>query len=144
MVYIDHLTELLDSFRHNSEQEKVGELARRCKRLADQCDVAVVLLAQLNREAEGRTGFVPYMSDLRSSGQIEEVADAVALVYRRGYYSGRGMLDKSQELDYLGNTGLEKAQVILAKNRNGPTGTLSLGWDPTPMRFYEEWERSAA
>lgn len=143
VIYIDHLTELTDQFRTASEHEKVGELAARCKRLAQRLDITVVLLSQLNREAEGRNGCVPHLSDLRSSGRIEEVADVVALIYRRMYYSAKGMVDTNPKLDFFGETGFENVQVIVAKNRNGETGTLNLGWDPKPMRFLESWERAA-
>jgi replicative DNA helicase len=138
------LTELADQFRAGSDQERVGELAARCKRLAQRLGVTVVLLSQLNREAEGRSGCMPYLSDLRSSGRIEEVADVVSLLYRRSYYSNKGMVDVNPTLDFFNETGFENVQVIVAKNRNGATGTLNLGWDPRPMRFVESWERSAA
>lgn len=144
VIYIDHLTELADQFRAGSDQERVGELAARCKRLAQRIGVTVVLLSQLNREAEGRSGCMPYLSDLRSSGRIEEVADVVSLLYRRSYYSNKGMVDVNPTLDFFNETGFENVQVIVAKNRNGATGTLNLGWDARPMRFVESWERSAA
>lgn len=137
VIYIDHLNYLFDQFRYSNEQEKTGELVRRCKHIADAQNVTVVLLSQLNREAETRTGCMPHMADLRSSGRIEEDADFVGLLYRRLYYVGRGMLDGKPELDWVPNTQLQKVQFMVAKNRNGDTGTALLGWEAPSMKFHE-------
>lgn len=144
VVYIDHLNYLSDQLRTSNEQEKIGELVRRCKHLADVLDVPVVLLSQLNREAESRQGCVPYLSDLRSSGRIEEDAFFVGLLYRRHYYSERNMVDPKPELDWIPQTDWQSVQLIVAKNRNGETGTAYLGWEAKSMRFHEASERRIA
>lgn len=143
-VYIDHLNYLSDSFRSSNEQEKTGELVRRCKHLADALDVPVMLLSQLNRESENRNGCMPYLSDLRSSGRIEEDAHFVGLLYRRHYYSERGMIEVKPDLDWVPQTDWQQVQLIVAKNRNGETGTAFLGWEAKAMRFHETSERNAA
>jgi replicative DNA helicase len=136
-VYIDHLNYVSDQFRFGNEQEKTGELVRRCKQLANVCDVPVVLISQLNREAESREGCMPRMSDLRSSGRIEEDADFVGLLYRRLYYVNRGMIDAKPELDWVTASNRQKVQLMVTKNRNGETGTAWLGWDASAMSFHE-------
>src|SRR4029450_10833764 len=143
-VYIDHLNYLSDQFRYSNEQEKTGELVRRCKQIANVCDVPVLLVSQLNREAENRSDCKPHMSDLRSSGRIEEDADFVGLLYRRLYYVGRGMLDDKPDLDWVKDTQLQKVQLMVAKNRKGDTGTAWLGGGRRCMKFYEVWEERAA
>jgi replicative DNA helicase len=136
-VYIDHLNYLNDQFRYSNEQEKTGELVRRCKQIANVCDVPVVLISQLNREAESREGCMPRMSDLRSSGRIEEDADFVGLLYRRLYYVNKGMIDAKVDLDWVTASNWQKVQLMVAKNRNGETGTAWLGWEAASMRFHE-------
>jgi replicative DNA helicase len=143
-IFIDHLNYISDHFKSTNEQEKTGEVVRRCKHLADMLDVPVVLLSQLNREAESRQGCMPYMSDLRSSGRIEEDAHFVGLLYRRAYYSERSMVDPKPELDFVHATNWQNVQLIVAKNRNGETGTAFLGWEAKSMRFHDLGERRIA
>ena len=96
------------------------------KSLARELDVPVVVLSQLNRSPEGREDHRPRMSDLRESGSIEQDADVVMLLHREDYYH-RG----EQEYEPT-NT----AEVIIAKQRNGPTGMV-------PLRFFEKCTRFA-
>ena len=102
------------------------------KSLARELDVPVVVLSQLNRAAEGREGHRPRMSDLRESGSIEQDADVIILLHREDYYH-RG--DPEWEEN---NT----AEVIIAKQRNGPTGTVELMFDGQTTRFKPKFNGS--
>ncbi len=114
LVVIDYL-QLMDG-RGESDQVKVSNISRGAKALAREMDCPVVVLSQLNRNAESREGHRPKMSDLRSSGAIEQDADVVMLLHREDYY-------KKDEKDYVKDN---LAEVIVAKQRNGPTGTIKL------------------
>jgi replicative DNA helicase len=89
---------------------------------ADTLDIPIVVLSQLNRALESRKDKRPQLSDLRDSGSIEQDADIVLFVYREAYY------------DY--SAPQNQADIIAAKNRNGPTGTVTLGWEDQYTRFY--------
>ncbi len=99
-------------------------ISRHLKAVARELEVPVIVMSQLNRGPEGREGHRPRMSDLRESGNIEQDADVVMLLHREDYYH--------TEQDYeRTNT----AEVILTKQRNGPTGTIELSWMPQYTRF---------
>lgn len=100
--------------RASSREEKVAAISRRFKTLARELDVPILLLSQLNRLVENREDRRPRMSDLRESGAIEQDADVVLLLHRPEYY------------DPNDQPGI--AEVIVAKNRNGATGTAKLAW----------------
>lgn len=104
----------------------VGEIVRSIRDLAGELDVPVILLSQLNRSVEQRGGDrKPQLSDLRDSGNIEEFADMVMFVYRQEYYFPERIEAKG------------KAEVIVAKNRKGPTATASLSFIPEFTRFID-------
>jgi len=100
-------------------------ISRYLKSLAREMDAPVIVLSQLNRAAEGREDHRPRMSDLRESGSIEQDADVVMLLHREDYYH-RGEQDYEND-----NT----AEVIIAKQRNGPTGTVKLTFREKCTRF---------
>jgi len=108
-----------------SRQQEISTISRYIKSLARELDVPVVVLSQLNRAPEGREGHRPRMSDLRESGSIEQDADVVILLHREDYYH-RGE-DNYQE----DNT----AELIVAKQRNGPTGSVKLVFREKYTRF---------
>jgi replicative DNA helicase len=138
MVIIDHLDWIGDKIKTESPEVRTAALVNRCKAMAKACRIPVILLAQLNRNVEHRPGFFPYLSDFRNSGAVEQDADVAILLYRRSYYTSRGMLAADVTEDLLPGTNMEKAEIIVAKNRNGAIGTLNVGWNPSTMSFREE------
>ena len=124
-IMIDYL-QLMSAPGSESRQQEVSVLSRGIKALARELGVPVICLSQLNRQAESREGHRPRMSDLRESGSIEQDADVVMMLHREDYYH-RG------EEDYV-DTNI--AEVILAKQRNGPTGTVKLTFHGGTTRFH--------
>lgn len=117
-----------------SRQEEVGQVSRAIKALARELNIPVLCLSQLNRSAENREGNRPRLSDLRESGSLEQDADVVLLLHREEYYhiGDTEWFERNPEKRGV-------AEIIVAKQRNGPTGSVPLVWDPVATRF-----RSAA
>ncbi|BCX49765.1 replicative DNA helicase [Haloferula helveola] len=131
LIAIDYLQLLKSNSRQaaNSREREIGEISAGIKALAKELGVPIVVLAQLNRGPEGRTGSslgVPRMSDLRESGTIEQDADMIGLLYRSAYYA-----ESEEEKEELAG----KAELVLAKNRNGETGHVPLTFIAELMRF---------
>jgi replicative DNA helicase len=141
-IVIDYL-QLLTSpgSARESRQVEVSEISRSIKALARELKVPVICLAQLNRGAEQREGNRPRMSDLRESGSIEQDADVVALLHRESYYHrGDPAWDPTNpEFDEDNREKLNMTELIIAKQRNGPTGTVKLVWDSSIVRF-KNWD----
>ena len=123
-LVVDYL-QLMSNPGAESRQQEVSNISRGIKALARELDVPVICLSQLNRQPEGREGHKPRLSDLRESGSIEQDADVVALLHREDYYH------KGDE-DYV-HTNV--AELIIAKQRNGPTGSVKLQFDSRTTRF---------
>ncbi|MBO7726213.1 MAG: DnaB-like helicase C-terminal domain-containing protein, partial [Thermoguttaceae bacterium] len=115
-------------------QEQVAKAARRLKGLARELDIPVLCLAQVNRQAEQTKDNRPRLSNLRDSGAIEQDADVVMFVHREEYYLRE---DDSYDNDLKG-----KAEIIIAKQRNGSTGTVDLHWVAEFTRFLNDAEDS--
>ena len=126
VVYIDYLQLINSSSEYNNRNVEVGEVSRVAKVMARELDIAVVMLAQLSREVERRTNKKPVLSDLRDSGEIEQNADIVLFLYRSDYYSEIG-----QEIE------TEETELIIAKHRNGPTGSIKLYFTKDTLEFIE-------
>ena len=125
-IIVDYLQLMhIGSARVESRQQEITTISRYIKALARELNIPVVVLSQLNRAPEGRADHRPYMSDLRESGSIEQDADVVMLLHREDYYH-RGQEDYQQD-----NT----AELIVAKQRNGPTGTVKLIFREKITRF---------
>ena len=124
-VLIDYLQLMGLGGRVESRQQEISTISRYLKALARELDVPVVVLSQLNRSPTGREGHRPLMSDLRESGSIEQDADVVMLLHREDYYH-KGKEDYSET-----NT----ADIIVAKQRNGPTDTVKLLFSSEFTRF---------
>ena len=137
-IVIDYL-QLLSSptSARESRQVEVSEISRSIKALARELKLPIICLAQLNRGAEQREGNRPKMSDLRESGSIEQDADVVMLLHRESYYHrGDPAWDPtSPEFDEDNREKLNMTELIIAKQRNGPTGTVKLIWDAGTVRF---------
>jgi replicative DNA helicase len=123
-VMIDYM-QLMDNPGPDSRQQQISEISRGIKSVARELNVPVLALSQLNRSSEGRDGHRPRMSDLRESGSIEQDADVVMLLHREDYYR---MSDPDFQPDNI-------AEVIIAKQRNGPTGTVKLTFMNKTTRF---------
>ncbi|MGD2095203.1 MAG: DnaB-like helicase C-terminal domain-containing protein, partial [Phycisphaerales bacterium] len=108
-----------------SRQQEITSISRYVKALARELNIPVIVMSQLNRSPEGREGHRPRMSDLRESGSIEQDADVVMLLHREDYYH------RGQE-DYEPNN---TAELIIAKQRNGPTGNVKLTFREKVTRF---------
>ena len=125
-IFVDYLQLMqLGNSRIESRQQEITTISRYLKALARELNIPVVVLSQLNRSPEGREGHLPKMSDLRESGSIEQDADVVILLHREDYYH-------NGEKDYEPNN---IANVIIAKQRNGPTGTADLTFLDKFTRF---------
>jgi replicative DNA helicase len=124
LIMIDYL-QLMDNPGPESRQQQISEISRGIKAVARELDVPVVALSQLNRQSEGRDGHRPRMSDLRESGSIEQDADVVMLLHREDYY-------RMSEPDFMPDN---IAEIIVAKQRNGPTGTIKLTFDNKTTTF---------
>jgi replicative DNA helicase len=129
-VLIDYL-QLMAAPGAESRQQEVSNISRGIKALARELNVPVVCLSQLNRQPEGREGHRPRMSDLRESGSIEQDADVVMMLHRESYYH-QGDEEWFQQNPDMANA----AEVILTKQRNGPTGTVKLVFDAETTRFH--------
>ena len=124
IVIIDYLQLMSSGSSRSSDsrQQEISDISRGLKRMARELDVPVVALSQLSRAVEQRPDHRPMISDLRESGAIEQDADVVMFLYRDEYYN------KESELKGT-------AEVIIAKQRNGPIGTVTLAWLPQFTKF---------
>ncbi|KAB2832264.1 MAG: replicative DNA helicase [Candidatus Brocadia sp.] len=119
LVVVDYL-QLMESSRAENRQQEISIISRGLKSLARELSIPVIAVSQLNRSVETREGHKPRMSDLRESGSIEQDADVIVLLHRDNYYD----VEKD-------NT----AELIIAKQRNGPTGVVKLTFLSQFMRF---------
>ena len=122
LVIIDYLQLMESKNKSSSRQQEVSEISRSLKILAKELNIPVIALSQLSRATESRTDHRPMLSDLRESGSIEQDADIVMFLHREDYY------DANTEKKNV-------AEVIIAKNRSGSTGTVELAWIPEYTKF---------
>lgn len=122
LIVLDYLQLMRGAAKSDSRQQEISEISRSLKALARELNVPIIALSQLSRAVESRQDHRPQLSDLRESGAIEQDADLVVLLMREEYYNpteeNRGMAD-----------------VIIAKQRNGPVGTIKLAFIKEYMRF---------
>ena len=123
MIVVDYIGLMQIPGKSENRVTEISEISRSLKALAKELDVPVVAISQLNRAVESRPNKRPILSDLRDSGAIEQDADVIAFLYRHEYY------DRSD----LENKG--KAEINIAKQRNGPTRTTSLAFRDSVARF---------
>ena len=122
IIMIDYLQLMSGSGKSDSRQQEISDISRSLKALAREIDVPVIALSQLSRAVEQRPDHRPMLSDLRESGAIEQDADVVMFIYRDDYYH------KDTEKKDI-------AEIIIAKQRNGPIGTVELVWLPRYTQF---------
>ncbi len=122
IVMIDYLQLMQSGHRSESRQQEISEISRSLKEIARELQIPVIALSQLSRAVEQRPDHRPMLSDLRESGAIEQDADVVMFLYREDYYN------KDTERK-------DVAEVIIAKQRNGPIGTIELAWLPRFTKF---------
>lgn len=122
MVIIDYLQLMSAVGKNDSRQQEISEISRSLKAIARELQVPVLALSQLSRAPEQRPDHRPMLSDLRESGAIEQDADVVMFIYRDDYYN------KDTELKNI-------SEIIIAKQRNGPIGTVNLVWLPEYTKF---------
>ncbi|MDP6542187.1 MAG: replicative DNA helicase [Phycisphaerales bacterium] len=131
-VIIDYMQLMTSGKRAESRQQEVSEISRGIKALARELNVPVICLSQLNRAAEQREGHRPRLSDLRESGSIEQDADVVTMLHRETYYhiNDPDWMAENEDKHSL-------AELIVAKQRNGPTAAIKLTWESKCTRFYD-------
>jgi len=134
MIIIDYLQLLsitaTEGRRYQSREQEISEISRSLKNLARELDIPVFACAQLNREPERRLDKRPNLSDLRESGALEQDADLIMMLYRPEYYF--------KQIDEVRNY----TELIVAKNRHGPTPSIPLKFDSTCAKF-DNWEGPA-
>lgn len=122
MIIIDYLQLMSGSSKTDSRQQEISDISRSLKAIARELSVPVIALSQLSRAVEQRPDHRPMLSDLRESGAIEQDADVVMFIYRDDYYN-----HDTEKKDI--------AEIIIAKQRNGPIGTVELAWIPKYTKF---------
>ena len=122
LVIVDYLQLMEESANAENRQQEISLISRSLKGLARELGVPVIAVSQLSRAPERRESFRPRLSDLRESGAIEQDADVVLMLFREDYYN---MTDENKGI----------AEVIIAKQRNGPTGTVKLAFINEYTRF---------
>lgn len=139
LIMVDYLQLMRGSSkRSENRNQEISEIARGCKSLARELRVPVIALSQLSRAVESRPDKRPMLSDLRESGAIEAEADIVMFIYREAYYKAKEAVDAGAEpqADQAGEgEKIEEAEIIIAKQRNGPTGTARVGFMKQYTRF---------
>ena len=123
LIIVDYLQLLRGIGRYNSREQEISEISRALKILAWELNIPIIACSQLSREVERRPDKQPQLSDLRESGAIEQDADLVAFLYREDYYEEE---DAGERVE---------ANLMIKKQRNGPTGTIRLYFTKSQMRF---------
>ena len=123
LIIVDYLQLLRGTGRYNAREQEISEISRSLKVLAWELNVPIIACSQLSREVERRPDKQPQLSDLRESGAIEQDADLVAFLYREDYYEEEDVGDRVE------------ANLMIKKQRNGPTGTVILYFSKKQMRF---------
>ena len=128
LVIIDYLQLMqISKTKIDNRAQELSYITRLLKTIAREFNIPVIALSQLSRNVENRLDKKPVLSDLRESGSIEQDADLVLMLYRNKF---------SKKEDFNSPLGSEHLELILAKHRNGPTGTIKLRFNERRMKFY--------
>ena len=130
LIVIDYL-QLIEGTGREDRMQQISSISRGLKILAKDINVPIIALSQLSRAVEGRTDKRPMLSDLRESGSIEQDADIVTFIYRDEYYKSAN--EEEEMSEKAANRG--EAEIIIAKHRNGPTGTVKLLFQSNITKF---------
>ena len=141
LIIVDYLQLIQSSGRIENRVQEVSEITRYLKGLARELDVPVLVVSQLSRAAELRTSHRPQLSDLRESGSIEQDADIVMFIHREDYYY---KTEEDWEKDHSDEPyPAGRADIIIAKHRNGPIGEINLHFEPRTAEF-KDYETAPA
>lgn len=137
VLFVDYL-QLMSGSKHENRTQEIGEYSRGLKLLGRELDISVVALSQLNRAPERRGSHRPMMADLRDSGDIEQDADVIAFIYRPIEYN----IATEMKDPFKGRMNDGVAEVIIAKHRNGPTGTVEMTFIKKKAQFFDraQWD----
>ena len=141
MLIVDYLQLLQGSTRRSAENrvQEITEITTKLKALAKELNVPIMALSQLSRQVESRDDKHPQLSDLRESGSIEQDADVVLFVYREEYYLRNKEPREGSEEWFKWESDLKasenRAEIIIGKQRHGPTGTIELQFDGAITKF---------
>ena len=128
LIIIDYLQLMQNSkFKTENRAQELSQITRSLKNLAREFSVPIIALSQLSRNVESRVNKRPVLSDLRESGSIEQDADLVLMLYRESYYNSSESLENINLIDNV--------ELIIAKQRNGPVGTVDLHFDSSRTKF---------
>ena len=128
IIIIDYLQLMqYTNFKTENRAQEISQITRSLKNLAREFKVPIIVLSQLSRNVENRLNKRPILSDLRESGSIEQDADLVLMLYRESYYTTISTNSNLNDLDHV--------ELIIAKQRNGPIGTIDLKFDSTCTKF---------
>ena len=140
---IDYIGLMTNSSNFAERHLQIAEISRQLKLLARELEIPIIALSQLNRSLESRANKRPQLSDLRESGAIEQDADMILFVYRSDYYKEQEAKEQEAKGASVGKAveagfraqSVEDAEIIIGKNRNGPTGTIKMRFDKNYSRF---------
>ena len=133
LIVIDYLQLAHSSGKPENRVQEISEIARALKSMARELDCPVIALSQLSRALEQRENKRPILTDLKESGSIEDIADIVAFIYRDSYYRRKALHKAGQPAQPAKSN--DVAEIIIGKHRNGPVGTIKLGFQPEFAKF---------
>jgi replicative DNA helicase len=135
LIIVDYLQLMQGEGRGENRVQEISYISRNLKALSRELNIPLIAVSQLSRRPEGRESHIPQLADLRESGSIEQDADVVLFIYREEYYFKTEDEWKAQHLDGTPYP-REEADIIIAKNRNGPTDRIKLRFRRNLARFY--------
>ena len=143
LCVIDYIGLMTNSSNFAERHLQIAEISRQLKLLARELEIPIIALSQLNRSLESRANKRPQLSDLRESGAIEQDADMILFVYRSDYYKEQEAKEQEAKGASVGKAveagfraqSTEDAEIIIGKNRNGPTGSIKMRFDKNYSRF---------